>query len=230
MLNVLVIHGYLQTGETMRCNTQRLQAELRHIAELHYVEGPPMKDSSWGDSRPWWIMKSRSGWLDPDNRTDRWDETVRWWSEHLSEHPYDGIIGLSQGSAMTALLLSMLKSPETVPGFEPKRTQSIKFAILCSGWVSRLPPHKEIYDIPSDLPTLHKSLRLSAAGRALDETDGIVSARRTAELASLFGPKAVQKSHNEGHLIPVRDPWPRVFQDFIASAVQENRARPIPES
>jgi hypothetical protein len=33
---------------------------------------------------------------------------VKWWSAELSERHYDGIIGLSQGSAMTALLLSMV--------------------------------------------------------------------------------------------------------------------------
>jgi len=34
---------------------------------------------------------------------------VQWWSEELSKNQYDGIIGLSQGAAMTALLLSMVR-------------------------------------------------------------------------------------------------------------------------
>jgi hypothetical protein len=33
---------------------------------------------------------------------------VQWWSDELSKNQYDGIIGLSQGSAMTALLISMV--------------------------------------------------------------------------------------------------------------------------
>ena len=33
---------------------------------------------------------------------------MRWWSEELSTNQYDGIIGLSQGAAMTALLISMV--------------------------------------------------------------------------------------------------------------------------
>jgi hypothetical protein len=33
---------------------------------------------------------------------------VKWWSDELSQKQYDGIIGLSQGSAMTALLISMV--------------------------------------------------------------------------------------------------------------------------
>ena len=59
--------------------------------------------------------------------SDRWNESVRfktmscfnterliryiqvdWWSGELSQNQYDGIIGLSQGAAMTALLVSMV--------------------------------------------------------------------------------------------------------------------------
>ena len=35
---------------------------------------------------------------------------VKWWSDELSKNEYDGVIGLSQGSAMTALLLSMVST------------------------------------------------------------------------------------------------------------------------
>jgi len=125
MLNVLVLHGYVQPASTVQYNTRRLQAELSDIANLVYAEGPIMKDRAWGDSRPWWVLKSGSEWLDPDNTTDRWNDTVKWWSEHLSTTQYDGIIGLSQGSAMTALLLAMLTNPASVPGFEPKKRQPI---------------------------------------------------------------------------------------------------------
>ncbi|EJT97012.1 hypothetical protein DACRYDRAFT_102688 [Dacryopinax primogenitus] len=215
MLNILVIHGYLQTAATLRYNILPLERELSRIANLHYVDGPPMQDLSWRDSRPWWVIKSGESWLDPDNTTNRWDETVRWWSEHLSENEYDGIIGLSQGSAMTALLLSMLNNADNVPEFEPKKSQPIKFAILCSGFVSQHHPHRNIYDIPLHIPTLH----------TFDNRDMRVSAHRTIELSSLFGSKAVRKSHNEGHAVPVRDAWPKVFSEFIAGAVEESRMR-----
>ena len=130
---------------------------------------------------------------------------MKWWSDELSKNEYDGVIGLSQGSAMTALLLSMvsttspfliycpgsknihknsdaiyygqLNHPEKVPGFQPQKTQPIKFAILCSGtdlcnkmfwvspfahistcitgFVSNREPHAQIYGVPENLPTLH---------------------------------------------------------------------------
>ncbi|KZT55679.1 hypothetical protein CALCODRAFT_556298 [Calocera cornea HHB12733] len=144
MLNILVIHGYVQTGDTVRYNTGRLQTELCHIAVLHYVDGPRMQDPSWGDSRPWWILKNGSHWLDPDHKNSRWDETAQVWLEHLSKHQYDGVNGLSQGSALT-----------------PKQQQPIQFAILCP---SQQHSHKKIYDVPLDLPTVHSDRVISVDG------------------------------------------------------------------
>jgi hypothetical protein len=49
--------------------------------------------------------------FDSSRGDSRWDDVVKWWSKELSERQYDGIIGLSQGSAMAALLLSMVSMP-----------------------------------------------------------------------------------------------------------------------
>ena len=44
---------------------------MSDIANLHYVDGPPMDGSS---SRPWWILDSS---LEHDMRaTDRWNDVV----------------------------------------------------------------------------------------------------------------------------------------------------------
>ena len=161
-----VIHGYVQSAATVAANTVPLREELADIATLHYVDGPPTRYDR-GGSRPWWILGSQ---LEHDASSGRWEETVRapvslstahrcmstqvkWWSEELSKNQYDGVIGLSQGSAMTALLVSMvsflsrpciywlpshhpfakINHPERVPGFSPQKSQPLKFAILCSG-------------------------------------------------------------------------------------------------
>jgi hypothetical protein len=48
-----------------------LKDVLFDIANLHYVDGPPMNGSS---SRPWWILDSS---LEHDMRaTDRWNNVV----------------------------------------------------------------------------------------------------------------------------------------------------------
>ena len=166
---------------------------------------------------------------------------MKWWSDELSQNQYDGIIGLSQGSAMTALLISMvgataspnsllnrsiyalhsqLNHPERVPGFHPQKTQPIKFAILCSGafglldvvflipiktgFISNYEPHKQIYGIPENLPTLHSKLMLYSHWLllnfflvAVDMNDYIVPAQRTFELQKLCNNSRMVR-HNEG--------------------------------
>ncbi|KAJ7039822.1 serine hydrolase FSH [Mycena alexandri] len=209
MLNILVLHGYIQSAATVAHNTRQLRDVLDDIAILHYVDGPPMQaDSSFpSDSRPWWVMGQS-----PEHavlRGDaRWEEVVKWWSDEFSERQYDGIIGLSQGSAMTALLLSMLNHPERVPSFKPTKNQHLKFGIFCSGFVSHASPHAEIYGIP-DIPTLH----------TVDDGDSVVPAARTIELQELCS-NSVLYRHHEGHAIPTGGKYPTIFKDFILKATQ----------
>jgi len=199
-LNILVIHGYVQTAATVAGNTIPLKEKLESIAKLHYVEGPPRMDIS--PSRPWWILGPN---LEYDNSaSSRWDQTVKYWSKELSKNQYDGIIGLSQGSAMTALLISMLNNRAKIPAFNPEKDQPIKFAILCSGFISHKEPHGSLYDIPDHLPTLH----------TVDYNDFVVSADRTLELKDLFkDPELIV--HREGHSVPVRDDYPDRMKEFI---------------
>lgn len=128
-LLITVIHGYVQSADTVASNTRALKNKLSDIATLHYVDGPPMRNNSTSSSRPWWILGNN---LEHNlSASARWDDTVcccsfndiifdalrliecnkvKWWSDELSKNEYDGVIGLSQGSAMTALLLSMVST------------------------------------------------------------------------------------------------------------------------
>jgi len=214
MLNILVIHGYVQSASTVAGNTRSLKDKLSDIAVLHYVDGPPMRGVSISSSRPWWILGSS---LEHDPSSGRWDDTVRWWSDELSKNQYDGIIGLSQGSAMTALLLSMLSHPERVPGFRPQKTQPIKFAILCSGFISNLPPHGQIYGVPQNLPTLH----------TVDMNDFVVPAQRTIDLQKICRNSQLLK-HHEGHSIPVRGDWPNTMRQFIIQSTTSSQPQHNP--
>ncbi|KAJ7234618.1 serine hydrolase FSH [Mycena haematopus] len=207
MLNILVLHGYVQSAATVAHNTRRLRDALDGVAVLHYVDGPPMPPNSLfsSGSRPWWFL-GPSLEFDSSRGDSRWNEVVKWWSEELSERQYDGIIGLSQGSAMTALLLSMVNDPERIPGFSPAKKQDFKFGIFCSGFVSHTSPHAEIYGIP-DIPTLH----------TVDDGDTIVRAARTIELQQKCN-KSVLYRHSEGHAIPVGGNFPELFREFILHA------------
>ncbi|KAJ7151111.1 serine hydrolase-domain-containing protein [Mycena filopes] len=194
MLNILVVHGYVQSAATVAHNTRRLRDALDDIAVLRYVDGPPLQASSFSSgSRPWWMLGQRLE-LDASRGDNRWDDV------------YDGIIGLSQGSAMTGLLLSMLNHPDRVPDFKPTKEQNFKFGIFCSGFVSHSSPHAEIYGIP-DIPTLH----------TVDEGDMVVPAARTLELQELCS-NSVLYRHHEGHAIPMGGDFPTLFRDFILQA------------
>ncbi|KAJ7136055.1 serine hydrolase FSH [Mycena epipterygia] len=204
MLNILVLHGYVQTAATVAHNTQKLRDALDGIAVLHYAEGPALSPAS---SRPWWFL-GQSLEFDASRGDARWADVVKWWSDELSTHQYDGVIGLSQGSAMAALLLSMLNHPERVPDFKSTKKQDFKFGIFCSGFISHTSPHAEIYGIP-DIPTLH----------TLDDHDTVVRAARTLELQEMCTNSVVYR-HTEGHSIPVGGNFPTLFRDFILDSTK----------
>jgi len=214
MLNILVIHGYVQSASLVQRNTLPLATALKDIATLNYVDGPAVLNNgetpgfmAGGGSRPWWVLDF--GKLEMED-TGRWPTVVKWWSDHLSQNSYDGIIGLSQGSAMTALLLGMLQDPSNVPGFEPQLKQDIKFAILSSGFVSHYSPHSNLYSLPA-IPTLHTA----------DLNDGIVPVARTVELQKKFTTMSEIRYHREGHSIPVRGTWPNDMKEWIEKAVSK---------
>jgi len=210
LLNILVIHGYAQTAAMVAGNTVLLKDRLSDIATLNYVEGPPMRGATRSGSRPWWILDSMSTLEFDATMAGRWNDTVQWWSNELSTNQYDGVIGLSQGSAMTGLLISMINHPDRVPGFQFNNTQPLKFGILCSGFVSHKEPHGSIYG-ESDLPTLH----------TVDDNDSVVPASRTIELQKRFKNSQLLH-HGEGHAIPVRGDWPRTMRRFIAQSAGLN--------
>ncbi|KAJ7136052.1 hypothetical protein C8R44DRAFT_869738 [Mycena epipterygia] len=171
--------------------------------------------SYWSTAPPCFVQKSLE--FDASRGDTRWADVVKWWSVELSTHQYDGVIGLSQGSAMAALLLSMLKYPERVPNFKPAKKQDFKFGIFCSGFIS---PHAGIPDIP----TLH----------TLDDHDTVVRAARTLELQEMCTIPSFTNTPKVGPLKQVDDPeltrsrafdfsgreLPDVVQDFILDSTK----------
>jgi len=163
-----VIHGYVQSGATVAFNSFPLKARLADVANLHYVDGPPMyRNAPHPASRPWWILDHH---LEHNvDASDRWNETVcfpvptaaattatmltkkgqvRWWSDELSKNQYDGVIGLSQGAAMAALLLSMVCSSQFPTPFIhiwESKTETICFSCVAqqSHERARLPSRKD---------------------------------------------------------------------------------------
>jgi Serine hydrolase (FSH1) len=77
-----LIHGYVQSADTLASNTRALKDKLSDIATLHYVDGPPMRDNSTSSSRPWWILGKN---LEHKvSASGRWDDSVCYYSNNLN--------------------------------------------------------------------------------------------------------------------------------------------------
>ena len=70
--------------------------------------------------------------------------------------PFDGILGFSQGATLASILCDLLE--------KGKLSFTFKFAILVSGFKSRLSPHSHFFEVKKTIPTLH----------VIGETDRIV--------------------------------------------------------
>ncbi|XP_047337859.1 rhodanese-like domain-containing protein 6 [Impatiens glandulifera] len=112
--------------------------------------------------------------------------------------PFDGLLGFSQGAAMTASV-SALRG-------QLKGEIDFRFVILCSGFAINLSDQ----DLGSiDCPSLH--IFGSEVGK-----DRQIACEASRELVSLFDPgSAVIIEHEFGHIIPPRSPYLDKIKDFL---------------
>ncbi|KAL9234902.1 hypothetical protein vseg_009717 [Gypsophila vaccaria] len=113
------------------------------------------------------------------------------------EGPFDGILGFSQGAAMTALLCAQKGKYD--PGLE------FRFAIMCSGFAVNLEGHEEG---SLTCPSLH----VFGAGGG----DRQISSNFSRNLASYFedGCRVIIE-HDSGHIIPTRPPYIDEVKEFL---------------
>ncbi|KAF2752290.1 FSH1-domain-containing protein [Sporormia fimetaria CBS 119925] len=126
-VNVLMIHGYTQSGPLFRAKTKVLESRLKKSfpagITLHYVTAPirlspadipfatPTNNTNGDaeeepDTWAWWRRK--------DNGVPYEYEGLDKGLAHLADvlrtrGPFDGVIGFSQGGAMAAMLASLLE-------------------------------------------------------------------------------------------------------------------------
>ena len=122
-----------------------------------------MRNSRYSFSRPWWILDSYEGMT----AAERWEDTVRFnftcafstmligyeqvnfWNDLFSKNQYDGIIGLSQGGAMTGLLVSMVS-------FVLLRWDLATWRIVVNGDIHTAEPPRESAGLPSSEDSTHQ--------------------------------------------------------------------------
>ncbi|KAF6156594.1 hypothetical protein GIB67_014573 [Kingdonia uniflora] len=112
--------------------------------------------------------------------------------------PFDGVLGFSQGAAMTASLCAEIGRSDGKINF--------KFAILCSGFSS---DSVELEPAVINCPSLH----IFGNG---EEKDRQISCKASMELASLFDPSSVVIiEHPYGHIIPTQPPYIDCIKAFL---------------
>lgn len=176
-LRILCLHGFRSNGAQLQTQMRALVSGLEPSVEFIYVDAPPLATGGNG----WWNATAIDS-ANPDTRYEGWQETQAWALSYFAEHqPIDGVFGFSQGAALTALLVG-LRAP-------PLR---FTFALLVSGFVSKDPAHRALYDRRErfELPSLH------LVGRA----DRIVPPAASHALAARFQSPLIVP-HEGGHVI-----------------------------
>lgn len=189
--------------------------ELRFIyqtsnqTDLHQTPPPSSEKCK---KRFAWLISSKtssdeSGWkiadepFDPlqyQQQTDGFEESYKFLKNVISKlGPFDGILGFSQGSSMTALFLEQQQR---------MREKDFRFAILCSGFhVASEKFGREIIKCPS--------LHIFGDGRGRDRQ---IDCEESRKLVDLFDKGcSVVIEHGMGHIIPTMAPYIDQMKGFL---------------
>jgi predicted esterase len=140
--------------------------------------------------------------------TAEYDNSVKYISDFLQtqERPFDGVIGFSQGAAMTAALTALLEKDGLSPQFTRGSATPLKFAIAVGGFKPRSKTPDFSAYFPVNTPVLH----------VVGAQDPVVSAKASKQLQDAT-PTSRAVGHDGGHWTPGNSQWQKFFSDFIAS-------------
>ncbi|BDA43290.1 probable thiosulfate sulfurtransferase/rhodanese-like domain-containing protein at N-terminal half [Coccomyxa sp. Obi] len=146
-------------------------------------------------------------------QTAGWQETWQYLQQILrNDGPFDGVMGYSQGASVATALCAhqqLCQGDPVGPGWQP-----LRFAILCSGYVSPAPEHQQLHAAAGSisLPSLHVfGTKTDAASSC-----GGVSAAESRALADCFDPcQRLVVEHSGGHYIPISKPVLTLFTQFL---------------
>ncbi|CAK8572538.1 unnamed protein product [Lathyrus sativus] len=153
--------------------------------------------------------KVADGPFDPlqyQQQTDGYDISISHLENVFSkEGPFDGILGFSQGAAMTAVISAQQE--------KLKGKMDFKFVVLCSGFALNL---KEMECNPIKCPSLH------IFGNEHGQ-DRQIANQASKELASLYDSScSVIVEHGCGHIIPTRSPYIDEIKAFLGRFLQDD--------
>jgi pimeloyl-ACP methyl ester carboxylesterase len=198
-IRLLCLHGYRGNSAILRRQMAPFVHGLESVAEFVTVDAPSLAEGDFG----WWHGNFPSSTGDYRG----WDRT-RDWIVRLFAHErhFDGVLGFSQGAALTGVLAGMRSMDGRVSDQAPLL---FDFAIMIGGFRSEMPAHQEMYAATGryTLPSLH----------IMGGSDSIVPAADSRRLAGQFNSPLILE-HPGGHVIPdtpsVRDQVAVFFREM----------------
>lgn len=253
MPKFLCLPGYLQSGKVFaekssglrKLLTKKLNYELVYIdpptiiktkEDLPFVLAADENEANekWqlivdnNLNRCWWVHTE-------DGRYEGFKEAMEYVVKHIQETgPYDGIIGFSQGAAMSAAVANTLGS------FLPNHGH-LKVAVLFSSFAFTLPINKDetmsqINSDVTDVDTYKGKVELvseyanffaapadfsTAIASVYGSEDAVVPAVRSEYLAQLYPPGTVTAfKHDGGHYLPNKKQFLNPIVEYIKHAVE----------
>lgn len=185
---VLCLHGYNTNRKFLEEGLKQWPESVLEMLELVCINGP----IRIGDDPP------RYSWFETNEDATEFkyfEESIAYLEDRMVElGPFDGVLGMSQGSLVTATLPGMQRE-----GVALKKVPKIKFVIIIAGGKLGGPMSQGVPDIaknafssPIDIPSLH----------VIGEKD---PARQFMfELLDFFV-NPILLYHHEGHVVPHLD-------------------------
>jgi len=199
-LRVLCLHGYRQNDVSFREKTGAFRKLIGKFCEFTFVKAPhhvlPMSSEDINaDQRGWWFSREND-YFKADDASDcdkGFEGSLELIQKTFELHgPFDGVIGFSQGAALTALLcLIKTRNPEML-----SPAVKFNFAIMVAAFKSKSTKHTHWYEGGEanpkvSVPTLH------VTGRG----DRVIAKRLSDDLLDLFH-EPTRLNHTGGHFVP----------------------------
>ncbi|KAK9813275.1 hypothetical protein WJX72_011766 [[Myrmecia] bisecta] len=195
-LRILALHSFRTSGTIFQEQMRRagLDTALEDLVEIIYAtsprpaSGPPPEDVHpyfQGPYYEWWNAETVEGQHGRSVTFHGWDTALSFITDFISLHgPFDGVMGFSQGTILTSLLVGLQQQGAIMKGLP-----HFRFCLLFAGLPAGDPALKYVYDEPLRTPSLH----------VMGEKDFVLKYSKL--LAKLFKDPIVIM-HPRGHVIP----------------------------